>query len=72
MPSPAGISGQRVIAAFSRAGYRVVRQRGSLVILDRAGSPILLIPVHRTAAPYFLRAQIPRAGLTVEESVALL
>ena len=67
-----GISGQRAVAAFVRAGYEVLRQRGSHVILGKAGQPNLVIPAHREVAPFLLRAQIRRAGLTEEEFESLL
>ena len=72
MATLAGVSGRKAVAAFCRAGYRIVRQRGSHVILKRRGSPSLVIPDHRSVAPFLLRAQIRRAGLTEEQFVALL
>jgi predicted RNA binding protein YcfA (HicA-like mRNA interferase family) len=67
-----GISGQRAVKAFCRAGYCFIRQRGSHAILERAGHPSLVIPIHRAVAPFLLRSQIRRAGLTEEEFIALL
>jgi len=67
-----GISGRKAIAAFCRAGYEVARQRGSHVVLKRRGWPNLVIPTHRSLAPFLLRAQIRRAGLTEEEFEDLL
>ena len=67
-----GISGHSAIAAFRRAGYEVARQRGSHVVLTRKGWPNLVIPDHREVAPFLLRAQVRRAGLTEEEFVKLL
>ena len=68
----AGISGRKAIAAFVRAGYKVARQRGSHVILQRKGFPNLVIPDHRSVAPFLLRAQIRRAKLTEKEFLGLL
>ena len=68
----AGISGSRAIAAFRRAGYRLVRRKGSHVILQKRGLPNLVIPSHRTLAPFLLRSQIRRAGLSEEEFLDLL
>ena len=68
----AGISGRRAVEAFRRAGFVVLRQRGSHVILSRTGRPHLVIPNHRAVAPFLLRAQIRRAGLTEEQFIALL
>ena len=67
----AGISGKQAVTAFCRAGYRVNRQRGSHVILKRRGWPSLTIPQHRAVAPFLLRSQIRRAGLTEEEFAQL-
>ena len=67
-----GISGQRAAAAFGRAGYEVLRQRGSHVILGKAGQPNLVIPDHREVAPFLLRSQIRRPGLTEKEFISLL
>lgn len=68
----AGISGRKAAAAFRRAGYRPVRQTGSHMILERSGSPPLVIPMHHAVAPFLLRAQIRRAGLTEAEFLKLL
>lgn len=58
--------------AFIRAGYVMVRQRGSHMILERVGFPSLTIPNHRSVSPFLLRSQIRRAGITEEEFLALL
>jgi len=68
----AGVSGKKAMAAFCRAGYKVARQRGSHVILKRKGAPNLVIPDHRSVAPFLLRAQIRRAGLTEDQFLDLL
>jgi len=67
-----GISGRQAVAAFRRAGYEVIRQRGSHVVLAREGSPNLVIPDHRAVAPFLLRAQMLRAGLTERQFRELL
>ena len=68
----AGISGARAVAAFCRTGYRVIRRRGSHVILKGRGKPALVIPLRRSLAPFLLRSQIHRAGLSEEEFLDLL
>ena len=68
----AGISGRKAVAAFCRVGYKVARQRGSHVILRKRGMPNLVIPSHRSVAPFLLRSQIRRAGMTEEEFIELL
>ena len=67
-----GISGRAAVAAFSRAGWQVARQKGSHVILKRPGKPNLVIPMHRTVAPFLLLSQIRRAGITEDEFLHLL
>jgi predicted RNA binding protein YcfA (HicA-like mRNA interferase family) len=66
-------SGQQAVAVFVRAGWVVRRQRGSHVILTRAGSIVSLsVPDHRELAPGTLRKLIRLAGMTVEQFVATL
>ena len=67
-----GISGRQAVAAFSRAGYTWERTRGSHAILSQTGRPNLVIPLHKTVAPFLLRSQIRRAGLSEEGFLALL
>ena len=67
-----GISGRRAVAAFRRAGWELVRQKGSHAILKKRGKPSLVIPMHRTVAPFLLRSQLRRAGLTEEKFISLL
>ena len=71
-PLPA-VSGRQAVAAFQRAGFEVRRQRGSHIIMVRAGMPeTLSVPDHRQLKPGTLRALIRKGGLTVEEFAALL
>ena len=67
------VSGTDAVKAFQRAGWRVDRQRGSHVVLLRAGSVVSLsVPQHPELAPGTLRALIRAAGMSVEEFAALL
>ncbi|MGH9795384.1 MAG: type II toxin-antitoxin system HicA family toxin [Candidatus Acidiferrales bacterium] len=67
------LSGQEVVRAFSRLGWEIARQRGSHVILVKAGHPATLsVPEHFEVARGTLRSLIRRAGLTVEEFLAAL
>ncbi len=65
---------QEVVRALERAGWTVVRQRGSHVTLAKEGvSFIVTIPLHRRDLPRgTLRAIIADAGLTVEEFLGFL
>lgn len=70
----ANISGKDAVKALSKIGYRLDHQEGSHMILycDSPGSPPLSIPNHKELGPGLLRAQIRRAGLSVEEFRKLL
>jgi predicted RNA binding protein YcfA (HicA-like mRNA interferase family) len=67
MPKLPVISGAEAVRRFERAGWRQDRQRGSHVVMLKAGHiASLSIPQHRELAPGTLRALIRAAGLTVE------
>jgi predicted RNA binding protein YcfA (HicA-like mRNA interferase family) len=69
------VSGQKVVRALERIGYRVVRQRGSHIRLRDETEPSHLpvtVPDHRTVKPGLLRKILRDAGLTTEEFIALL
>ncbi|MEQ1946684.1 MAG: type II toxin-antitoxin system HicA family toxin [Bryobacteraceae bacterium] len=67
------VSGEEAVRAFRKAGWIEDRQRGSHVILIKAGQPVSLsIPLHREIAPGTLRALIRNAAMTVEEFVRCL
>lgn len=74
MGTLANISGRQAAKAFSKVGYRLLRQEGSHMILynPAPGYPILVIPDHKEVAPYLLKAQIKRAHLTVDQFLKLL
>ena len=48
MKLPRGVSGDRVVRALERAGYKVMRQRGSHVRLRHDGPPAhtITVPLH--------------------------
>ena len=67
------VSGREARRAFEKAGWVFDRQRGSHMVLTKAGSPVnLTIPDHREIDRGLLRGLIRDASLTVEELVALL
>ena len=67
------VSGVEVVKAFQRAGWRIDRQKGSHVVLLKAGHiASLSVPQHSELAPGTLRALIRAAGLRPEEFTALL
>jgi predicted RNA binding protein YcfA (HicA-like mRNA interferase family) len=66
------LSGRDVVKAFAQDGWQMVRQRGSHMILVKAGHMATLsVPDHREIARGTLRSLIRSSGLTVEEFVAL-
>ncbi len=73
MPRLPTISGRKAVDAFEEAGWQVARREGSHIILTKAGVPtILSVPDHREVRRGTLRSLIRKAGLSVEEFIALL
>lgn len=73
MPRLPVISGRRAVDAFEKAGWQVERREGSHIILTKAGVPtILSVPDHQEIRRGTLRSLIRRAGLSVEEFMALM
>lgn len=72
MPSLPILSGSEVVETFAKDGWQMVRQRGSHLILVKAGhGATLSVPNHREVARGTLRSLIRSSGLTVEEFVGL-
>lgn len=73
MRLPRGLSGDRIVRAFERAGWVHVRTQGSHVMMQKEGRDYTLaIPRHREVGPGLLRGLIRDAGLSVEEFSRLL
>ena len=72
MPKLANISGRDAVKAFVRSGYVHVHTSGDHAILQKTGLPILSIPLHKEVAPFLLKSQVKRAGLSVQEFLRLL
>lgn len=69
------VSGLEVIAALTRIGYGVVRQRGSHVRMRHPTDPNrrpVTVPDHRTLKPGTLHAILRDANLSVEQLRELL
>jgi len=61
-------SGADAIRKFQKASWTAVRQKGSHVMMTKAGYQwTLSIPKHDELGPGLLRKLINQAGLTVEE-----
>jgi len=62
------LSGAEAVKVLQKAGWHVDRQRGSHVILLKAGQMASLsVPQHKELAPGTLRSLIRSSGMTVEE-----
>ncbi len=70
MPPVPLLPPRKVVKAFGKLGWYVVRQRGSHIIMTKEGHiATLSIPQHRQVARGTLRSLIARAGYTIEEFV---
>ena len=67
------VSGQQVVAALEKTGFRVRRQHGSHIIMRR-DEPFAqtVVPAHRELDRGTLRAILRQAGIGVDEFVHLL
>ncbi|HEX4084629.1 MAG TPA: type II toxin-antitoxin system HicA family toxin [Chthoniobacteraceae bacterium] len=73
MPSLPRLSGREVVKAFAKDGWQMARQRGSHMILVKAGHMATLsVPDHRDVAKGTLRSLIRSSGLTIEEFTIFL
>jgi predicted RNA binding protein YcfA (HicA-like mRNA interferase family) len=70
MPKLPGVNHQDAVRALAKAGFRVVRQRGHVVMTD--GVRILTIPRHNPIDAYTMGGIVRDAGLTVGEFRKLL
>lgn len=62
-----------VAKVLSRFGWEVARQHGSHIIMTKPGSiATLSIPKHPTVARGTLRSLIGKAGLTINQFLAML
>ena len=69
----ANISGKEAAKAFQKAGWQVMGQVGSHLVIVKAGSRAnLSIPQHKELSVGTLRALIRHASLTVDEFLAFL
>jgi predicted RNA binding protein YcfA (HicA-like mRNA interferase family) len=67
------ISGKDAVKAFQKAGWEVIGQVGSHVVMSKPGIRVnLSIPQHKELSVGTLRALIRNAGLTVDEFLDLL
>ena len=73
MPGLPTLSGREVVRVFTHAGWEVVRQRGSHIILVKPGHiATLSVPDHKEVAKGTLRRLIRVSGMTVDHFVSRL
>jgi predicted RNA binding protein YcfA (HicA-like mRNA interferase family) len=62
------VSGADTVKKLQRAGWTVMRQKGSHVMLTKPGYQwTLSVPLHNEIGPGLLKKLLNQAGLTVEE-----
>ena len=67
------ISGRQAVSALQRAGFEVIRQNGSHIVIKRSDPCTqLVVPDHRELDTGTLRAIIQQADLSVDEFMKLL
>jgi predicted RNA binding protein YcfA (HicA-like mRNA interferase family) len=73
MPELPHLSGRDTVRAFELLGWQVTRQRGSHIILTKAGyNATLSVPDHKEVAKGTLRSLIRSSGLSVSEFLDVL
>ncbi|MDT4952422.1 MAG: hypothetical protein QOJ02_560 [Acidobacteriota bacterium] len=73
MASLPALSGAEVVRVLESFGWNVARQRGSHIIMTKAGQIVTLsIPNHKEVAKGTLRSLIRSANLTVDEFIAAI
>jgi predicted RNA binding protein YcfA (HicA-like mRNA interferase family) len=65
-----GVNSQRAARAFERAGFRIIRQSGHIVMWD--GVRTIVIPRNDPIAPVTMFKIVRSAGLTAEQFRELL
>jgi len=71
LPELPVVSGAEVIRALERLGFRMVRQRGSHVMM-RKGANACVVPLHREVKRGTLRGLLRQAEIDAEEFINAL
>jgi len=71
MPKLPTLSGNELINALTKAGFRKIRQKGSHVSLQK-GKYKTVVPLHNELAKGTLLGILRQCGLTKEELISLL
>ncbi|MCD6089439.1 type II toxin-antitoxin system HicA family toxin [Candidatus Bathyarchaeota archaeon] len=74
MPKIRPLSSQRLIKILEKIGFKIIRQKGSHVIMINDRGTRIVIPVHpgKDVKPGLIRAIIKEAGLSREEFFRIL
>jgi len=70
MPKLPGIDHLQAVRALERAGFRILRQSGHIVMTD--GQRILTIPRHNPVNAFTMAGIVRDAGLTIDQFRNLL
>jgi len=70
MPKLPGIDHLQAVRALEKAGFRILRQSGHIVMTD--GQRILTIPRHNPVNAFTMAGIIRDAGLTIDQFRNLL
>jgi predicted RNA binding protein YcfA (HicA-like mRNA interferase family) len=68
MPKLPIISGKKAVKVFEKLGFKIVRQKGSHIVM-RKGNCGCVIPLHKSLAIGTLKSAIKQAGLDNEEFI---
>ncbi len=68
MPKLPRISGKKAVKVFEKLGFKIIRQKGSHVVM-RKGNRGCVIPLHSNLAIGTLKSAIKQAGLDNEEFI---
>jgi predicted RNA binding protein YcfA (HicA-like mRNA interferase family) len=74
LPKIKPLPAQKIIKALEKTGFKIIRQKGSHVIMMNEKGVRVVIPVHpgKDVKPGLIRAIIKEAGLKREEFFKLL
>jgi len=74
LPKIRPLSSQRLIKVLEKIGFKIIRQKGSHVIMINDKGTRIVIPVHpgKDVKPGLIRAIIKEAGLSREEFLRIL
>jgi len=74
LPKIRPLSAQKLIKILQKAGFRIIRQKGSHVIMINDRNVRIVIPVHpgKDVKPVLIRAIIKEAGLSRQDFFRLI